>query len=183
MLRSLVLLTMAMVISHSSAAQFEHNAVPDGRQEESHKVKYHNAVAFFFGNTIIKPSGFNLPTVGIEYIREINHFLGVGIMAEVEHGSHIIQVNEHDGTTTEVDRDQAILVIPAVFARVYKGLIVSAGYGVEFEAKENLALFKLSLEYKLYMSNERFIVLPTVSWDHTHRFNGFVYGVNFGYVF
>ena len=149
----------------------------------THKGHYHHAAAIFVGNTIIKPSGFNLPTIGIEYIRELNHFFGIGLMAEAEIGSHIIMQDEHNGSATKVDRNGAILIIPAIFTRVYKGLIVSAGYGVELEANENLALFKLSLEYKLHMKNERFIVLPTVSWDRTSRFEGWVYGVNFGYVF
>lgn len=176
MYRLLLLIAVLTLLSKPLFAQFEHN-------EESHKVVYHNAIALFYGNTIIKPSGFNLPTIGVEYIREINHFLGAGFMAEVEIGSHIVQVDEHNGDKTNVDRTGAILMIPALFARVYKGLIVSVGYGVEFEKNENLGLFKVSLEYKLYMKNERFLVLPTVSWDHTRRFNGFVYGVNFGYVF
>lgn len=176
MKRNLTAIALLALLINPAFAQFEHN-------EESHKVKYHNAIALFMGNTIIKPSGFNLPTFGVEYIREINHFLGVGFMAEFEVGSHIVQVNEHNGDVTNVDRSGAVLIIPAIFSRVYKGLIVSVGYGVEFEQSENLGLFKVSLEYKLYMKNERFIVLPTVSWDHTNRFNGFVYGVNFGYVF
>jgi hypothetical protein len=152
-------------------------------KKAEHTLHHHNVVALFVGNTLIKPSGFNLPTIGIEYIRELNHHIGIGFMAEAEIGSHIIQVNENNGNVTELDRSGAILLIPAIFARVYKGLIVSVGYGVEFEDNENLGLLKVSLEYKLAMKNERFIVLPTVSWDHTNRFEGWVYGVNFGYLF
>jgi len=176
MKRNLNLVVIFVLLSSPVFAQFEHN-------EETHKVKYHNAAAIFIGNTIIRPSGFNLPTIGFEYLREVNHFLGIGIMAEVEIGSHIFEINEQSGTMTEVERNGAILLIPTVFARVYKGLIFSFGYGVEFEKDENLGLLKFSMEYKLHMKNERFVVLPTVSWDHTHRFDGLVYGVNFGYIF
>jgi hypothetical protein len=162
--------------SFTALAQYEHN-------EETHVVKYHNAVALFVGNTIIRPSGFNSPTIGLEYIREINDHLGIGIMSELEIGSHIIQIDEHNGTETEVERNSAALIIPSIFLRVYKGLIFTAGYGVELEKNENLALFKVSIEYKLYLQNDRFLVLPTISWDHTNKFDGIIYGVNFGYVF
>ena len=154
------------------------------KAEESHHVlKHHNLITLFVGNTLIKPSGFNLPTVGMEYVREINHYFGVGIMAEAEIGSHIVEINEHNGDVSEVNRSGAILLIPAVFVRTVKNLFLSVGYGVELESNENLGLFKVSLEYKLAMKNDRFIVLPTVSWDHTRRFDGWVYGVNFGYIF
>lgn len=176
MKRTLIVIALVLVHTIPLYAQHEHEA-------EKHELKYHNLFTLFAGNTLIKPSGFNLPTVGIEYVREINHFFGIGIMAEAELGNHIVKINEDNGNVIEVDRTGAILLIPGVFANVYKGLIVSVGYGVEFESTENLALLKVSLEYALYMKNERFIVLPTVSWDRTRRFDGWVYGVNFGYKF
>lgn len=173
---TLIIIILFSAFGFNAKAQYEHN-------EDSHVIKHHNAVAIFVGNTMIRPSGFNLPTIGLEYIREINDHLGIGIMSEVELGSHIIQIDEHNGTKTEVERHSAALIIPSVFLRVYKGLIVTVGYGVELEKNENLGLSKVSLEYKLYMNNNRFLVLPTVSWDHTSKFNGIIYGVNFGYVF
>ena len=176
MKRTIVVLVLFTMLYNPVIGQSEHH-------EEPGKLKNRNVIAVFAGNTLIKPSGFNLPTIGVEYIRELNHHMGIGIMAEAELGSHIVQVNEDNGNVTELDRQGAILLIPAVFARVYKGLIVSVGYGVEFESNENLALLKVSLEYKFRMKNERFLVLPTVSWDHTNRFDGWVYGVNFAYLF
>lgn len=169
-------MALLVLLSFPVFAQFEHN-------EESHKVEHKNAVALFVGNTIISPSGFNLPTIGVEYVREINFFLGIGLIAEVELGSHVVQMSEQGTVISEVDREGAFLVLPAVFVRLHKGLILSGGYGVEFEHKENLGLLKISLEYELFLENPRWVVLPTISWDHTHLFNGFVYGVNFGYVF
>ena len=151
--------------------------------QEPHKVEYKNVIALFAGNTIIAPSGFNLPTIGVEYAREINHIIGIGLIAEVEIGSHIVQVDEEGEMSSEMHRSGAFLVLPSVFFRVYKGLILSAGYGVEFEDKENLSLLKLGLAYKLTLENPRWAVLPSVSWDHTKHFEGFVYGINFAYKF
>jgi hypothetical protein len=174
--RNLKIIAVLTLLSNPLFAQFEHN-------EETHKVEHKNAATIFVGTTIIHPSGFNLPTIGIEYVREVNYFLGVGLISEVEIGSHIVQKNEDGTAETEVERSGAFLVLPAVFIRLHKGLILSGGYGVEFENHENLGLLKVSLEYEFFLEHPRWIVLPTISWDHTKLFDGFVYGVNFGYVF
>jgi hypothetical protein len=176
MIRNLKFIAVLVLLSNPLIAQFEHN-------EESHKVVHKNAAALFVGSTIISPSGFNLPTIGLEYVREVNYFIGVGIISEVEIGSHIVQKSEDGVTMAEVERKGAFLILPAVFVRLHKGLILSGGYGVEFENHENLGLLKVTLEYEFFLEHPRWIVLPTISWDHTHLFDGFVYGVNFGYVF
>ena len=174
--RNLNIIAVLILLSNPSFAQLEHN-------EESHKVEYKNSAALFVGNTIISPSGFNLPTIGVEYVRELNHYVGIGLIAEVEIGSHIVQLDDDGDMISEVSRKGAFLVLPSAFIRIYKGLFLNAGYGVEFETHENLGLLKIGLEYKLALQNSRWAILPTVSWDHTKHFDGFVYGVNFGYKF
>jgi hypothetical protein len=174
--RNLCIIAVLVLLSNPLFAQIEHN-------EETHKVEHKNAAALFVGSTIIAPSGFNLPTIGVEYVREINHIIGIGIIAELEIGSHVVQKNEDGDMVSEVHREGAFLVLPSAFVRIYKGLILNAGYGVEFESNENLGLLKVGLEYSLTLQNPRWKVLPTVSWDHTKHFDGFVYGVNFGYKF
>ena len=57
------------------------------------------------------------------------------------------------------------------------------GYGVEFEKHENLMLSKVGIEYKFRMHDPNWIILPSVSWDHTALFDGAVYGVTCGYKF
>ena len=175
--RNLIIIAVAILASNPLLAQHENKNI------DSHSLKHKNIMGLFVGNTIITPSGFNLPTIGIEYVREVHKNIGIGLIAEVEVGSHIIQKGESGNIVSEVERESAFLVLPAVYFRVYKGLIVSAGYGVELEKSENLGLFKLSLEYKLAMKNKNWMVLPTLSWDHTRLFEGWVYGVNFAYVF
>ena len=174
--RNLIIMALLVLLSNPLFAQSEH-------YEESHKFEHKNAVALFVGNTIIVPSGFNLPTIGVEYVREVNHIVGIGLIAEVEVGSHIVQKNEEGEMVSEVHREGAFLVLPSAFIRVYKNFFLNAGYGVEFETHENLGLLKVGLEYKLTLQNPRWVILPTVSWDHTKHFDGFVYGVNFGYLF
>jgi hypothetical protein len=174
--RNLTLSLFLQILTLPAIAQFEYN-------EETHKLEHKNAIAVFVGNTIIAPSGFNLPTIGIEYVHELNYFVGLGVITEVEIGSHIIQKGEQGTIVTEMEREGALLIAPSAFFRLQKGLVLSAGYGIEFEKTENLGLLKISVEYELFLEHPRWIVLPTISWDHTKLFNGWVYGVNFGYRF
>jgi len=170
---------MAIWVYNPSIAQDQQDVI----HETTHEREPRNYLGFFTGTTIIVQSGFQLPTIGLEYIRELTPRFGIGLVSELEIGSHIIQKNEDGIVVSEVKRQGAFLLLPSVFARVYKGLIVTAGYGIEFEKNQNLGLLKLILEYKLRMFKPNWYVLPGVSWDHTKLFDGIVYGVSFGYVF
>ena len=151
--------------------------------QEYQKEHAQNFVGFFVGNTIIVQSGFQMPTIGVEFVREVSPNIGIGIVAEYEFGSHIVQRNEGGSVISEVEREGAFLILPSAFFKIYKGLILTVGYGVELEKHENLILSKVGLEYKFQMDDPNWIILPSVSWDHTELFDGAVYGVTFGYKF
>lgn len=147
-------------------------------------IRHHNNfVGVFVGHTVIAQSGFQMPTVGIEYIREIAPNIGIGFVTEYEFGSHIVQKNEEGHIISEVEREGAFLILPSAFFKVHKGLCLTVGYGIEIEKHENLVLAKVGLEYKFQMNNPNWLILPAVSWDHTNLFDGIVYGVTFGYGF
>lgn len=138
-----------------------------------------NEIGGFFGSTYIIESGFVLPTVGLEYVREINSYFGIGIIAEVELGSHIIAIDEETQEEEEVSRESASLLLPAIYFTVHN-FVISIGYGIEFEKNENLGLLKLTAMYVLELKNDKWIVVPAFSWDYTSRFNGLVYGFSVG---
>lgn len=164
--------------TYSIIAQ-DHSFHPPSK--ENH-IEHKNDIAGFAGATYICESGFFLPTFGIEYVRRINSFMGIGVIGEIEVGSHIISKNEYSHETIEINRETAILLCPALYFKS-GNFVASVGYGVEFEKSENLALLKISLMYSLKLQDERWIVLPNISWDHTIHFNGLVYGVSFARVF
>lgn len=173
-------LFLVVLLSYTSLFAQHHN---ESSEKIEHDTEAANFVGLFGGNTIIVQSGFNLPTIGIEYVHELRPRVGIGLSAELELGSHVIQKNEDGDVVSEVEREGAILLLPSVFIRVYEGLTITAGYGIEFEKNENLALSKLGLEYKLRMHDPSWLILPQVSWDHTKLFDGVVYGITFGYSF
>jgi hypothetical protein len=162
---------------------FAQEHVDTDTHEDNNELESKNFGGFFVGNTVIAQSKYQMPTIGLEYIRELNHNIGIGLVAELEIGSHIIQKDEAGNIVAEVERKSAFLVLPTAFIRVYKGLILTVGYGVEFEKSENLGLSKIGLEYKLLMHNPNWVILPSISWDHTKLFDGVVYGITAGYYF
>jgi len=151
--------------------------------KKTHQLENKNCVGLFVGNTSLVQSGFHLPTVGVEYFREFNHYFGLGIISEFELGTHIIQKSDEDVIISEVERESAILILPTACIRVHKGLLFKIGYGIEFEKNHNLGLLKVGFDLVLKLQDPNWRVVPSVSWDHTKYFDGVVYGVTFGYVF
>ena len=134
-----------------------------------------NEIGLTVATTYIFESGFILPTFGIEYLHELNSSFAIGIMSEIELGSHIISMNEEIHEENEVERKSAVLVLPILYYQIGNfGLFT--GYGIEFEQEENLGLFKLGASYVLKLKNEDWAIVPSVSWDHTKLFEAFVYG-------
>ena len=178
--KTLLFVIVLLVINgiNNTSAQ-SHSTLPISTQEHPH---HKNDIAGFAGATYICESGFFLPTFGIEYVRSVNSFMGIGVIGEIEVGSHIISKNENSHESIEVNRESAFLLCPAIYFKT-GNFVTSVGYGIEFEKSENLALLKVSLMYSLYLQDERWIVLPNISWDHTIHFNGLVYGVSFARVF
>jgi hypothetical protein len=159
---------------------------PTEQHQQTEKPERKNFIGLFLGNTVLYQTNIHLPTVGVEYVREITPRFGVGAILEVEIGYQVINDKTSQNPSTLYKRETAVLFQPAVFFRVYKGLIFNAGYGVEFENSEHekiLPLFKIGLEYQLHMQNPNWMVLPSLSWDHTSHYDGVVYGVVFAYKF
>jgi len=180
----LLLCLFVVAFCQTISAQNSHVSSQDQHLQEDVIGGHHkNFIGMFSGITTITESQFQLPTVGLEYIRELKPNFGIGILTELEMGTHIWINDEEGNKISEVKRESALLVLPGIYYRPFGEFIFSAGYGVEFEQEETLPLFKLGVAYKFKMYNPNWIVLPTVSWDHTHVFNGLVYGVTFGYRF
>ena len=176
-----ILFLLAYAISPFAIIAQQHQQYESSSREREER----NFLGFFFGNTVIYQSNLHLPTIGVEYLREISPRWGVGLVTELEIGYQVLQNKGQDNEIIIHERKSALLIQPVLACRVYKGLILSAGYGIEYEhyKREKLGLFKLGLEYKLEMKKPGFYMLPSLSWDHTSEFDGLVYGMVFAFDF
>ena len=172
---SILALAILISIHFNSLIAQEHPVAHTSSIKDSHHFSHKNEIAGFAGATYIFHSGFVLPTFGVEYVRNINSFLGIGVIAEIEVGSHIIGEDERSHQQQEISRESAFLLLPALYFKT-GNFVSSIGYGVELEKSENLGLLKISAMYILELQNEKWIVIPSISWDHTSKFDGLVYG-------
>ena len=167
------------VISFNSLLAQHEERQPDAAHHEGH---YKNEISIYCGSTYLTKSGFNIPTIGIDYSRQLNSFLSIAALADFELGSHIIE-HDNNGDIHEVERERALLLMPGLSFRVVKGLTLFAGYGVEIEKTESLGLLRLGAGYKMKLKSERWLVEPYFYWERTKLFNALAYGVVFGYEF
>jgi len=187
-----IFLILALSISQLSIIAQEHSGTEATENEKEAK----NVFGVFFGNTVVYQTNIHLPTVGVEYAREIKIKrknpdkkpikFGLGLIVEEEIGYEVYaQDKTQTGAKPAYERNSALLISPALFINVYKGLIVTLGYGIEYEHVENFKeqLFKFGLEYKLEMKKPGFYILPSLSWDHTNYYDGVVYGMVFAFDF
>ena len=153
-------------------------------QESSEEQEYKNFVMLFIGSTHIIQSGINMPTFGVEYGHELFKNFGVGAIVEYEAGQHIIGKEEENGEAIDLIRSNALLLLPTLHYAFFNHMVIlTAGYGIEFEQEENLGLLKLGLSLELELKNPRWRAIPSVSWDHTKLFDGIVYGFSVEYGF
>lgn len=154
----------------------------DSEHPEESKAK--NVVLVFIGSTHIVQSGINMPTFGIEYGHRIFKNIAIGGIIEYEAGQHIIMKDDHShGEEVEITRKNSLLIIPSVYYIIDHLVVISIGYGIEFEEDENLGLLKIGLGAELQLKNPRWLFYPNISWDHTSHFDGIVYGFSVGYGF
>lgn len=181
-MKALYMILLSTLFIAQISAQ-NHTEFPAKNKET---IESKNFFGLFIGNTVLYQTNIHLPTVGVEYARELTPRFGVGAIAEVEIGYEVISDKTASNPSTLYYRETAILFQPAIYYRLYRGLIIYAGYGVEFEDTEDetiLGLSKIGIEYRLRMHNPHWVVLPSLSWDHTSHYDGVVYGVVFAYKF
>ncbi len=163
---------------HLLFAQHEENDAGEKHEEK----RFNNEISMYYGSTYFVKSGFNIPTIGVDYSRRLNSFLSITVLADFELGSHIVE-EETGGDVLEVERERALLLMPGLGFKVVKELTLFAGYGVEVEKSETLGLLRFGAGYKLKLKNERWLAEPYCYWERTHLFNALGYGIVFGYEF
>jgi hypothetical protein len=147
------------------------------QEEEVHAEEHHfdNAFALFLGaSTHLRTDHGNEtgPTVGLEYARRVSSWLKIGLLGEV-----ILNEQERN----------FILLLP-FFAHVTKGLVLTAGPGIEHVEREEGAgthgdakwdpLGRIGVIYEFEVNN--FAIGPQLNADISGGHWTLVYGVAFG---
>jgi len=143
------------------------------QHSQPNKEKTHHPhwrISPFIGHTFVAldKGGTHTPiaswALDIEYWH--NDKIGIGLHNDLEIESFIVE--EQAGEF--IERDFPIVVSLDVLFKPWKGLVLYAGPGMEFDSNENFRLIRLGVEYE-FIINEHIDIAPT--FFHDNRFNAF----------
>ncbi len=113
-----------------------------------------------------------VPTIGLDYIRTLNHRWEVGFSAELELESYFI-------VDKELNRENPLILVAFAVYRLVGSWFVYGGGGIELEKNKNLAVLRLGTEYNFILGNG-WDISPTLTFDHKVELNSFALGVSIG---
>ena len=138
-----IIFSILILISFGTYGQSEHN------QPEEHHFQHHE-IELFTGFGLIPQSvdeeGHNqaiaIPILGLDYEYWFNHKFGIGLSADIELASYVVEREED----VHIDREFAFLTVLVFLYEPLKGWKLFAGPGYEFENNESFPLLKIGTQ-------------------------------------
>ncbi|BDD07200.1 hypothetical protein [Aureibacter tunicatorum] len=109
-------------------------------------------------------------TWGVNYQYKVNNRLGIGIINDIELEKYAIS---HSGDI--LARDNVIVSSLVVYYDIISGLEIFGGAGYEFERDNNLFVWKVGVEYNLFIAND-FYVAPELAFDIRKEYWNYTFG-------
>ncbi|WP_067144703.1 hypothetical protein [Pseudotamlana agarivorans] len=131
-----------------------------------------NQVNLVFGYTHI-PSAYEegekekavfVPTIGVDYFRELNEKWVVGAVLDLELANYLVKFNRED-----LERNRALLIGVLAGYELSEHWGVMAGPAIEFEENKNLFVMRLATEYKIDLG-ESWLLLPALNFDFKEEY-------------
>ncbi|MEJ2004741.1 MAG: hypothetical protein P8X57_07210 [Cyclobacteriaceae bacterium] len=118
-----------------------------------------------------------LPTINLDLEYWFSHRVGIGFHNDLELLNFQVRDQEDD---LIIERDYPVLITFDVIYRLFKGLTIYAGPGVEFEKNEDYFVTRLGLEYEIEI-RRGWDVHPVLFHDfRRNAYNTTSIGVGFG---
>lgn len=156
------------------------NAYAQGENENESKEGLKNQITFVFGYTHI-PDAFEegklnesvfVPTIGIDYFRELNEKWFVGVILDLELGNYIVNFERE-----ELKRESAVIIGALAGYEIAKNLALLVGPALEFEKNRNLFVFRAGAEYRFELENN-WGILPSFNYDFKEEYS--TWSINIG---
>lgn len=117
-----------------------------------------------------------VPSVGLDVEYWFNEKWGIGSHNDLE----LISFEVEEGESLVVERETPVLLTLDAFWKPWKGLVLLAGLGVEFEKEENLFVMRGGLEYEIEIGSH-WDVAPTIFYDKRRdAYDTFSVGIGIG---
>jgi hypothetical protein len=153
-------------LTHPRAQHLSHDEIAT----EQHADESHFRAALLIGHTLITPGNKDtrlfVPSWGLDIEYWKTHELGIGLHTDVELQDFIVLNNEQE----EIERKEPIVITVDGLFRLWRGLILMAGPGLEIEEKEFFFLFRAGLEYEVDLGTD-WDLFPTLFYDQ--RLDGY----------
>jgi hypothetical protein len=124
----------------------------------------HFRAAFIVGHTLIpaleSQENAAIPSYGLDVEYWPTSKIGFGIHNDLEITNFIIETDHEE----YLEREYPLVVTADLLIKPWKGLVIQAGPGIEFEKNENFLLFRLGLEYEFEL-NHHWDLFPTLFYD------------------
>lgn len=191
---SLVLLLSAGVATAQHSETDHHHSTTEAN---AHAVEHHaehgkNKVALYLGFTHIPSAYYEhetqeesigkwVPTLGAEYYRTISPMFDLGLVADVELDSYLVESED------ERELSRANVVVLSAVAR-YKpiprlGIFAGPGFETEFSSEEEeietLWVVKFGVDYEVEIAHG-WELTPTLSYDLKQHYSSVAFGMSFG---
>jgi len=113
-----------------------------------------------------------VPTIGIDYFRELNEKWFIGVVLDLELGNYLIGFNQE-----ELERESALIIGALAGYEILENLSLMAGPGIEFEKNKNLFVFRVGTEYRFPLNNN-WSILPSFNYDFKEEYS--TWAINIG---
>ena len=162
-----VLIPLLIVLLFS----FKMNAQDEVESETNEEPK--NQITVVIGYTHI-PDAFEegklnesvfIPTIGVDYFRELNEKWFVGLVLDLELGNYLVNFKRE-----ELERNSALVIGALAGYEVAKNWALLAGPAIEFEKNKNLFVFRAGTEYRFKLENN-WSILPSVNYDFKEEYS------------
>jgi hypothetical protein len=179
--------------AESGQEQGEAGAAHGDADSGHHEPMGRHRFLIFTGNTFV-PAGTTsesqallVPTFGIDYSYWFSRKFGLGVAADIEIASYLVETSEEndaaafsaeEGGTGTVARENATVIALLAFWEPIHRLAFFAGPGREFESHGSFWLLRVGAEYAFPIPRQWSIAV-TAMYDHKEVYDSWSFGVAF----
>lgn len=161
-LRSFVFLLILLAIWKPSPPARADEAATGGTAGISHRL------ALLLGHTFVpnrrETAGLFVPSWGLDYEVWFAGRFGIGLHADIELETFVIEKESGGRTLEELEREYPIVATVDGLWRAWRGLVLELGPGVELEAKKSLFVVRGGLSYEVEI-RDGWDLSPTAFYD------------------
>ncbi len=173
----LIVIGLFLLIFYSPVYSQDHS-------EHSEEAFKRHRISFIWGNTLV-PAGKNahnedsevfFPTWGLTYEYILSHRFAIGWVNELEMTSYAV---EH-GNEAILEREYPFISSIVLIYEPFKGVILHAGPGYEFERNESFFIMKMGADY-IFLLPKDFDIGFGFSYDiKNNLYDAWTFGLTLG---